>query len=643
MDNILDRYPEYGSTSHLDTMRHTEYGYLDEQNHVYLDYTGAGLAARAQHRAHAQRQAALVLGNPHSVSPTSELATDLVEQTRTRVLQHLHASPDEYAVIFTANATGAARLVGEAYPFRKGRRLVLTADNHNSLNGLREYARRGGAPTAYVPCTAPELTVDPTTLLETLGPRRWKTQATKGPWQRFWNGVFCGGLFGADEDTYTEKADGVHAGTEAGTSEQDHEHDRGLFAYPAQSNFSGVRHPLWWVAAAQARGYDVLLDAAAYLPTATLDLSAVHPDFVLVSWYKLFGYPTGVGCLVARRAALARLSRPWFAGGTIRAVSVGLDWHAPAHRLEAQFEDGTVNFQSIPDVCTGLDWLQDHVGFPALQTRVRCLTGWFLDRLLALRHSNGQPMVVLYGPAAAGSGGGGGGNSSPERGGTVTFNFVDPEGALVDERLVAAAAAAARISLRTGCFCNPGAGETALGFTHAELRVLQRLAANSKPSSRTHSHDSRSGSSSTTTVSVIEEITNEKGAEVTATQNVETQAETETETETEKKGVGSNVTITTSSASSFVSGKGHSETKKAVPASPPSPSSSETTVAATASASSTSIATTEGEEWPIAGAVRVSFGVASNTADVDRFFAFAETAFRDRRTNNRNLGPRVEC
>ncbi|CAK7246425.1 MAG: hypothetical protein STHCBS139747_008056, partial [Sporothrix thermara] len=97
MAAIVNLYPEYETTSHLDTLRHTEYGYLDEQDHVYLDYTGSGLAARAQHRAHAQRQAEFVLGNPHSVSPTSEIATELVEKTRSRILQHFNASPDEYA------------------------------------------------------------------------------------------------------------------------------------------------------------------------------------------------------------------------------------------------------------------------------------------------------------------------------------------------------------------------------------------------------------------------------------------------------------------------------------------------------------------------------------------------------------------
>lgn len=50
MNDILAAYPEYAETSSLDALRGTEYGYLDEKRHVYLDYTGAGLAARSQLR-----------------------------------------------------------------------------------------------------------------------------------------------------------------------------------------------------------------------------------------------------------------------------------------------------------------------------------------------------------------------------------------------------------------------------------------------------------------------------------------------------------------------------------------------------------------------------------------------------------------
>ncbi len=359
---LLDAYPEYRSTSRLDELRATEYAYLDEQDHVYLDYTGSGLSAYSQRRSHEARLANMLCGNPHSVNPTSEATTHLIEQARARILAHLKAPLDEYTVIFTPNATGAAKLVGEAYPFRRRTKLVLLTDNHNSVNGLREYARRGHARTVYVHTQTPDLRADPVVLKTALRRRR-------RPWE------LCG--LGASGASAVGKR-------------------RGLFAFPAQSNFSGVRHPLSWVSWAQEQGYDVLLDAAAYLPTSTLDLSIVQPEFLIVSWYKLFGYPTGVGCLVARRSALARLSRPWFSGGTIKAVAVSIPWHEMALD-ESAFEDGTLNFLSIPDVIFGLDWVAG-IGMHIIATRVRCLTGWFLDRLGRLVHSDGSPMVRIYGP-----------------------------------------------------------------------------------------------------------------------------------------------------------------------------------------------------------------------------------------------------
>jgi selenocysteine lyase/cysteine desulfurase len=136
----------------FEAVRRDEYGYLDEEGLVYLDHTGAGLPARRQLRAHADRIAAHCHGNPHSEHPASVASTVLVERARRAILDFFHASPDEYAAVFTANATGACRLVGEAYPFRRGTRLVLPIDNHNSdpvrpPTGAGEYrsARPGGA------------------------------------------------------------------------------------------------------------------------------------------------------------------------------------------------------------------------------------------------------------------------------------------------------------------------------------------------------------------------------------------------------------------------------------------------------------------------------------------------------------------
>jgi selenocysteine lyase/cysteine desulfurase len=347
-----------------------------------------------------------VLGNPHSVSPSSMEMTRRVEQARAAVLAYFNGA-GEYTAIFTLNASGAIKLVGESYPFAPGGQLLLTADNHNSVNGMREFARAKGVDAAYAPMTRPELRIDQ---------------------------IALDGLLDAADPTQNN-----------------------LLAFPAQSNFSGVKHPLDLVAQAQKKGWHVLLDAAAFVPTNTLDLRVVKPDFVVMSFYKMFGYPTGVGCLLVRNATLATLRRPWFGGGTVNFATVQGRMHVLS-KGEAGFEDGTLNYLGIPAVEIGLRHVRS-VGIQTIQTRVHCLTGWLITQLLASKHRNGRPMVRLYGPA-----------NLKMRGGTVTMNLYDPEGHLVDYRRIEELAGEARISLRTGCFCNPGAGESAEDLSEEDMR-----------------------------------------------------------------------------------------------------------------------------------------------------------------------------
>ena len=407
-DAFVDAFPDYRDTGSLDLMRAREFARLDDPEcpHVYLDYTGGSLYAASQIRRHAEQLTAGVFGNPHSQNPASVRSTELIESCRRRVLHFFHASPDEYGVVFTANASHALKLVGEAYPFEMGGEFLLTFDNHNSVNGIREFDRAHGARTRYVPVLPPDLRADEATV-----------------------------------DRFLDERDPAR---------------HNLFAYPAQSNFSGVQHPLDWIERAHDRGWDVLLDAAAFVPTNRLDLTIWSPDYVALSFYKMFGYPTGVGALLVRWGALEKLHRPWFAGGTITVASVQGDRHFPAAGA-AGVEDGTLDYTSIPAVELGLDLLES-IGLSVVHERVRCLTGWMLDQLLALRHGNGRPLVRLYGPTSADA-----------RGGTIAFNLAGADGRIINHGVVEARAASRDISLRTGCFCNPGAGEVAFGLSEAEL------------------------------------------------------------------------------------------------------------------------------------------------------------------------------
>jgi molybdenum cofactor sulfurtransferase len=405
---FIEAYPAFASTQSLDRLRAAEYGRLDDLGQVYLDYTGAGLYAASQVEEHTDLLMHHVFGNPHSVNPTSLATTELVNKTRRAVLDFFNASPQDYDLAFTANASGALKLVGESYPFRPGQTFLLTVDNHNSVNGIREFARAKGAKVQYIPVTPPDLRIDESTLETAL----------------------------ADSDAASP----------------------GLIAYPAQSNFSGVQHDLAWINRAQDCGWHVLLDAAAFVPTNRLDLSRFSPDFVALSFYKMFGYPTGIGVLLIRRSALGLLRRPWFAGGTISIISVqGEGWHQPLPHA-AKLEDGTVDYLSIPAVEIGLRHLE-LVGIDSIQSRVKCLTGWLIDSLIELRHANGAPLVRLFGPS-----------TTEDRGGTIAFNLLDPSGVPFHFRHVEGLAAEQQISLRTGGFCNPGANETAHGLTADEMK-----------------------------------------------------------------------------------------------------------------------------------------------------------------------------
>jgi selenocysteine lyase/cysteine desulfurase len=392
-------------------LRAREFSRLDECGQVYLDYTGSALFPASLVRRHTDFLTSCVLGNPHSRNPTSRASTELIEDARRAVLAHFEADEAEYELVFTLNASCALKLVGESFPFTAGSRLLLTADNHNSCHGLREFARAGDAELRYVPL-GPELRI------AEIGPH----------------------LEGASPEV-------AH-----------------LFVYPAQSNFSGVKHPLSWVEEAQEAGYRVLLDAAAFAPTSRLSLREVRPDFTCISFYKMFGYPTGVGALIARREALAALQRPWFGGGTVRFVSASGGVHL-LHDTGRGFEDGTPNFLDIAAVPPGLDFLAG-LGAERIERHVGAMTGHLLRRLDALRHRGGSPLTRIYGPRGL-----------EGRGGAVAFNLVHPDGGEVDFRTVEERANAAGISLRTGFFCNPGAAEYAFDHREADTeRCFRSLA-----------------------------------------------------------------------------------------------------------------------------------------------------------------------
>ena len=370
---------------------------------AYLDYTGAALYPASVVRADADRLLGTVLGNPHSEHGPSRAASDDLATARRSLLEFVGAAPDEYDVILTANTTGACRLVAESFPFGAQGTLLVSEDNHNSVNGIREFARVAGSAIRTIGLDAELRLRDAHSALEVRG---------------------------------------------AGPS---------LFAFPAQSNFSGVRHSLDLVNEARNRGWRVLLDAASYLPTADIDLRVVKPDFLTLSLYKIAGYPTGLGALIARKDALAELRRPWFSGGTVKWASVQHQRHRLSDAPEG-FEDGTPSFLAAAAVEPALGAVRA-AGRERLARHLKRLTRLLLDGVSVLSHGNGAPLCRVHGP-----------RSLIERGATVAFSVHDGAGRVIPYWEVEAAARDEGIAIRGGCFCNPGCAESAFGFPDLRVR-----------------------------------------------------------------------------------------------------------------------------------------------------------------------------
>ncbi|KAJ3514486.1 hypothetical protein NLJ89_g2345 [Agrocybe chaxingu] len=408
---FLREYPEYRLTWILDTLRRTDFARLERAGETYVDYMGGSLYPESLIRVHTDFLNHSILGNTHSVS---------------------NRASSEYTVVFTANASAALKLVAEAYPFTGGSSLVIGADSHNSVrnltsfhvtqlivsagqvHGIREFATYRSARTVYVPSTA-------------------------------------------------------HGGFDIPTAKDVLQRHRprsrdlapSLFVLTAQSNISNSKNPLSITHHAASLGYHTVVDGAALAPTSVVSLADYPIDAMAVSFYKMFGYPTGVGALIVKRAFLSQLKRPWFAGGTVDVVQVPGNIVTRARLPHEQFEDGTINYLQLPAITDGLRFLSAYL--PFLPLRLSSLLLYLTSALSKLRHdTTGRPVVQILSKVptrrlrSVGE--------QAETGSIVSLLFLSPTGEMIPNSFIEHAASSKNISLRTGCMCNPGGAAAILGI-----------------------------------------------------------------------------------------------------------------------------------------------------------------------------------
>uniref|UniRef100_A0A8D8D5R7 Molybdenum cofactor sulfurase n=1 Tax=Culex pipiens TaxID=7175 RepID=A0A8D8D5R7_CULPI len=376
----------------------------------YLDHAGTTLYADSQIRAVSGCLTGSLFCNPH----TSRTTEDLLDQVRFRVLRHFGTRPSEYGLVFTSGTTAALKLVAECFDFGDEGAFVYTRDNHTSVLGMRA-------------------------------------------------------VVGTERIVPIGRED-LRGGRSTGGGKPS------LVVFPAQCNFNGFKYPLELVEDIQRNGlagfdgdrFHVCLDAASFVSTNALDLTKHQPSFVCVSFYKIFGFPTGLGALLVHRSAQNLLKKRYYGGGTIKIAMAGRNFHVKRDSLADQFEDGTVPFTSIISLLQGFETLERLVpasgelsSIDRVSRHTFALGRYCYQRLRVLRHANLNSVVKLYHDTEFGD--------RVSQGGIVNFNVLNEDGSFVGFAEVAYMASVHNVVLRTGCFCNPGACQRLLELTDEDV------------------------------------------------------------------------------------------------------------------------------------------------------------------------------
>ncbi|KAL6854615.1 PLP-dependent transferase [Trichoderma novae-zelandiae] len=386
---------------------------------VYLDHAGSTLCSKSLMDAFAKEMTSVLYGNPHSGSSPSQHSSSRIDQVRVHLLDFFKADPDQYDLVFVANATAGVKLVVEGMrSLPDGYVLAYHQACHTSVVGAREEAQESVCP-------------------DDTGVQSW-----------------LGG-----ENPFKTGTSGSPAT---------------LFAYSAQSHMDGRRYPLSWAkqlknSEAQASSRTLtLLDAASLSATSQLDLS--HPqfaaDFVVTSLYKIFGFPD-LGVLLVRRSAESIFDqRRYFGGGTVDVVLCGDEqWHAPKpYSLHERLEDGTLPFHSIIAVDMAISTHQRLFGsMDQISAHTAYLSRELCRGLHNLRHANGNPVCHIYSEVPD--------DVTPaEAGPVVSFNLRDSRGLWIGLAEVEKLAILRNMHVRTGGVCSPAALASALELQPWEMK-----------------------------------------------------------------------------------------------------------------------------------------------------------------------------
>ncbi|KAH6783872.1 hypothetical protein C2S52_008831 [Perilla frutescens var. hirtella] len=469
---FIKAYPKYSDTAPIDRIRAREFGHLELSNHVSLDYIGVGLFSQSQ--VMSQYSSAITTPSPSpllsqrsdlplfginfkSVNLKSQLlhggeGSELESAIKKRIMDFLNISQNDYTMVFTVNRSAAFKLVAESYPFQSNRKLLTVYDHESeALDSMINTSGKRGARIMAAEFKWPRLRIHSAKLRKMIIRKKKKKK------------------------------------------------HRGLFVFPLQSRMTGASNSYQWMAMAQEHGWHVLLDACALGPKDmdSFGLSLFHPDFLICSFYKVFGEnPTGFGCLFVKKSVvlileasagtgivsitpaknllshfpedssgtdteleqIAKLGiKQEVAGALCSIASSCSDQHSTNTKPEEN--EASARMEEKPDIapfqerhkpkensnsnieCRCLDHV-DSLGLTLISSRSRYLINWLITAMMKLQHPNRLdcfPLVKIYGPKV-----------KFDRAPALAFNICDWKGEMVEPALVQKLADRNHISLGNG-------------------------------------------------------------------------------------------------------------------------------------------------------------------------------------------------
>jgi molybdenum cofactor sulfurtransferase len=444
---------DYGYDGKIDAIRKEEFGRVEG---VYLDNAGAALYSDSQMRHFLETMQKNVFGNPHSLNPTSTRTTNEVDAIREQILHYFNTNSKEYSLIFTSGATAGLKLIGEYFDWSNQSQFSYLKEScHNSVIGIREYVLEKGG--SFKPISIEEI---------------------ERQIERENSAVSDDELNNNSKNSNNNSSNNINLSR---TSSQPNtprntfvtnvpQNANHLFAFPAQCNFSGRKFPMTIIDYFQnskilnqsGKNWKVLLDASSFVSTSKLDLKKCTPDFVVLSFYKIFGFPTGIGALIVKNDSIGTLKKKYFGGGTVATTLSGENYKVFRENISAKFEDGTIDYLNIIALRKGLETISA-LGMENISRHSFALSRYLYTSLMDLRHANGSPVCIVYGVNNYFQ-------NHESQGPIISFNLLNPNLEYVGYGEVERLAAINNISIRTGCFCNPGACQHYLDLSNERIK-----------------------------------------------------------------------------------------------------------------------------------------------------------------------------